>query len=346
MDLFLKAIWLISASLAVFSIVVALYLALRHAIRDFLDAREEARRQKIKSVLFDAVDSRISQRDATTLLKKFDQADLLDVAGPLRRTLKGNALEALDNLLNSLIDVDYVIGRMKSGSTAVRAALYADMAWIDDRRIYLALTSALHDPAPQIVLAAAYALTETSAGLPLQTAWIRMTRDDMIGHLGVRQLFRKLAKTQSKAIRGMLYVDDRVALLAADALATSDDFECISDLSALALEHRSSDVRAACVRAVVELRHPSGSNAVISSLNDPVWTVRTQAAIAAGRMGLSEAADTLSVLMSDESWWVRFRAAESLVQLGPSGISALNAVKEAGIARDVAVYALQEAGRL
>ncbi len=342
MDPFLKATWLISAGLAAFSIVVALYLALRRVAEDFFNARQETKRQKIKSVLFDVIDQRVTQDDARELLKKYSQINLLDVAGPLRRTLKGNGLNSLDTLLNSLIDIDELLDRMAEGSTSVRAALYADMTWVDDRRVYLAATQALHDPAPQVVLAAAYALAETRTGLSIQTAWMRMTRDDMIGHLGVRQLFRKLAKTQSKAIRGMLYVGDRIALLAADALANSNDFECISDLSALAAEHGSADVRAACVRALGELQHPSGSAAINSALSDPSWTVRTQAAIAASRLGLNDSIDILAALLSDEFWWVRFRAAESLAQLGPEGLAALKNAVRSNANSDVGSLVLRE----
>jgi HEAT repeat protein len=54
----------------------------------------------------------------------------------------------------------------------------------------------------------------------------------------------------------------------------------------------------------------------IRNLTDhSAWQVRTQAAITLGRVGDSSDTERLAQLLMDTHWWVRYRAAQSLLSL-------------------------------
>jgi hypothetical protein len=64
--------------------------------------------------------------------------------------------------------------------------------------------------------------------------------------------------------------------------------------------------------------------AVRSFLSHPAWIVRVQAAAAMGRIGLPEDHALLLPLVRDAHWWVRYRAAQSLLRLlGPAATQRL-----------------------
>ncbi len=65
----------------------------------------------------------------------------------------------------------------------------------------------------------------------------------------------------------------------------------------------------------------------ISMLQDPRWEVRAQAAKSLGLLQDKEALMALTYSLSDESWWVRYNAANSLYQLGNEGLYALRSVR-------------------
>ena len=108
----------------------------------------------------------------------------------------------------------------------------------------------------------------------------------------------------------------------------------------IALE-KSNDpsVIALCLKA---LNDPRGVNIVVSYAHHDDSYVRMQAAVSLGRIGGKDEVPLLINLMCDEDWWVRYRAAQTLVHLpfldkteflsikenlnNPNGIQMLNQV--------------------
>ncbi len=72
--------------------------------------------------------------------------------------------------------------------------------------------------------------------------------------------------------------------------------------------------------------------------------MRAVAAEAAGRVGLVDQLDRLVELLDDDVWWVRQRAGEAILALGPAGVQTLEALKDGGTARKnrTAALALSE----
>jgi HEAT repeat protein len=82
----------------------------------------------------------------------------------------------------------------------------------------------------------------------------------------------------------------------------------------------------AAVRTLGIFGHPLGAPIAHYLLRDPDWEVRAEAAEAAGRIGLVDLAPRLCQLLSDENWWVRFRAGVALATLGPDGTELLKSL--------------------
>lgn len=57
-----------------------------------------------------------------------------------------------------------------------------------------------------------------------------------------------------------------------------------------------------------------GLNAVRALRTHPDWQVRTQVAIALGRLGQATDLEHLTILLTDAQWWVRYRAAQALAK--------------------------------
>jgi HEAT repeat protein len=74
--------------------------------------------------------------------------------------------------------------------------------------------------------------------------------------------------------------------------------------------------------------HPDSESVLRHMLKDDDWRVRAQAARGLGALGAAAAIPELSEALLDRAWWVRFRAALALAQLGEAGRRALRAARE------------------
>jgi HEAT repeat protein len=77
------------------------------------------------------------------------------------------------------------------------------------------------------------------------------------------------------------------------------------------------------------------------------WQVRVQAAKALGRIGAVEDVGRLAALLSDREWWVRYRAAQALLELpwlGDPELAALQASLTDRFAADILAQAIAEQG--
>ena len=340
----LMAIWYGSLALAAFSLLIMFYLVIRRVIADMFERRRRGRRERLKHILFDLVSGEISADEAGKKFTPKDQRLVLNVAGQLRRGLRGDADARLVELLNRVVDVQRLQIDLTRGSAADRAGLCAMMSWSQSPEVHRALEERLDDPAPDVVLAAANALVDSGAGISVPALAIKIVRKQMLGHRGVRELLRKVAPHSAKDLKRQLKSkNEQIAVLSADAMAVCNDMSVVADLAEQAVMNPSANVRAECFRSLAELRHPDASDAVMRGLQDPVWEVRTQAAIAAGRIGVSEAVPVLRQRLRDNQWWAQFRSAEALLKLGSPGRYALQAALDDPLSAEVAELVLAEA---
>ena len=101
---------------------------------------------------------------------------------------------------------------------------------------------------------------------------------------------------------------------------------------------------------------------LLEGLEDEAWVVRSQAAVALGRIGDGRAVRPLEQALTDAAWWVRANAAEALRACGEPGRDALRralvvgrpvcprsgarGARARGSARDVSLRAPAPGGRM
>lgn len=94
--------------------------------------------------------------------------------------------------------------------------------------------------------------------------------------------------------------------------------------------HPDANVRLAVARALKHYFHPDTPDVLFALLDDDDWRVRAQAARAFGVLKVVESIGPLGRMLRDSAWWVRFRAALSLAQLGEPGRRMLREARVGG----------------
>ena len=101
------------------------------------------------------------------------------------------------------------------------------------------------------------------------------------------------------------------------------DSRCLAPLIALK-NHPAAEMRIRAARAYRQyVNDPVIETALRELMRDGDWRVRAQAARGLGALGAGEGVPELTTALTDRSWWVRFRSALSLAQLGDAGRHAL-----------------------
>lgn len=103
------------------------------------------------------------------------------------------------------------------------------------------------------------------------------------------------------------------------------------------------DIRAVSLSV---LEDPEGLEFARESCAHDTWFVRVQAASALGRIGAPEDVDRLVTMLSDPVWWVRYRAAEALIELPSTSTEEMKHLSHSSLdrfARDILREALAEA---
>jgi HEAT repeat protein len=92
--------------------------------------------------------------------------------------------------------------------------------------------------------------------------------------------------------------------------------------------HPVAEIRIAAARALRRYLHADSEAVLRDMLRDDDWRVRAQAARGLGALRATSAVSELTHALADRAWWVRFRSALSLAQLGEVGRRALRAARE------------------
>jgi HEAT repeat protein len=146
-------------------------------------------------------------------------------------------------------------------------------------------------------------------------------------------LFRDIAVDRPDEIRELLedeVTEAAVKAAAIDALSARGDYSLVPLISKLVLKAGPAARTAALPARARRLRPSAAARAVEHGLDSEAWWVRSAAAQAAGRIGLTRSVDRLVALLDDPQWWVRFRAAEALVAVGEEGRLLLREVAAGG----------------
>lgn len=177
------------------------------------------------------------------------------------------------------------------------------------------------DPAVSLTAARALVLLDAEAALPVLAPMIAEREDwtlakvgSMLSQAGPRAVTLPLINVvaaapvarQARLIRLLQYAQGRNAMPVVRSITRSTS---------------DPEVRAACLSL---LRDRRDVDLAREYLHADDWRVRVQAALALGRAGSSDDWIGLVELLHDRKWWVRYRAAQSLVTLTASSAGTLS----------------------
>ena len=204
------------------------------------------------------------------------------------------------------------------------------LGYFDDEASTVGLQAALSDPNPDVRLTAALSLAQSNRSPPVEVLVERLKIGTDERSLLVISLFKDLAEERSDELEALLAdpsAPSGARMAAAQALAHSGRYAAVPLISRIIVQQEASphDVPR-LLRALGQLAHPAGADAVRFALGSPSPRIRAAAAEAAGKIGLVELTPELTALLAAEDWTIRFRAGEALVAFGGKGREALEAV--------------------
>ncbi|MDO9316794.1 MAG: HEAT repeat domain-containing protein [Gammaproteobacteria bacterium] len=325
----LQFIWWTSLVLALSSLMVMVVLVLRR-MRDERRARQEQHvRSVIQKILFNYMDSdwMSGQKDLNNLMNmnRAAQHVLRKLTIDLCHLIQGQERQQLTSLLTRSGFRNECVRDLRSRIVEDRRSAASALQLFSDTTTEQALLAALDDDDGHVRLAAASSLKMINALPDLRILISKLEEKDVLASRDVRTLFRDMARRKPLALRQLAADsgnDTQLKIVLADAMSETSDFRVLEDLYRFASDD-DLDVRTTALRSLGALQHPDASAVVEHSLSDAQWQVRAVAAGAAGQIGLEYLVPQLTRLLDDDSWWVRFRSAEALSDLGATGQQAL-----------------------
>jgi len=279
----------------------------------------------------------IAGRDETTLIEEWNR---------IRASIEGDAAENL-NVLARRAGIDHIAGRLFHGHD-LRQKLLAiqTLGYLREEAYIDALLPLLNAGNTALSMTAALALVEIDpdAAVARFVPLIAERRDWPRTQVS---LFLRVAG--SERVSEPLYR----ALRSADEAATTYLLQFASLMEADVLD-------ALVVELIRESRDPGVLNAALKLVSgftgvprlaaltrNDTWYVRMQAAKVLGRLGEQEHVSLLESLLEDSEWWVRYRAAQSLVSLpflGPNRLREIRNRQKDRYAADIMAQAFAEVG--
>ncbi len=277
---------------------------------------------------------------------RIDRDLLREIVHDLLGSVRGASRARLIGLLKETGVHDTCLADINDSQVSVRMAAVETLSLFDEPEIVETLRGALDDPEPYVRLAAAKSLAEIGEGLSIDDLIEKLDIGITVRSRMLREIFRLFAQRNTDDLVRLLEQDppEMVTALAIYALGTRQDFSLIPAITRHA-GSPSIDVRAEAMRALTAIGHPAAEATVLHSLEDESWEVRTEAAICAGRILLSNAVPLLRRRLSDQEWWPRFRAAEALRAIGGPGKRVLENTRQGrGRAAKISDMVLAENG--
>jgi len=201
------------------------------------------------------------------------------------------------------------------------ARLLADLGTNADEHYVRRL---LADPHPAVRAAATSCLRRVATSAVIEVVLDNLPSQPVVVQNYQLMLLREQWQLTREAVLPRLEPStepDRLAqwVTVAEALETPDVLAKVVPLHT----HDAAPVRIAVARAMKKYFHPDSVRILLVMIQDGDWRVRSQAARSLGVLRDGVAVEPLAARLLDTAWWVRFRSALALTQLGEPGRAAL-----------------------
>lgn len=338
------ALWCTVAAVLA-SILLLLYTIELRVRRRYSERRRARAVAHWRSIIANAMASP-AELDATPLPKfQFGaRQDFLWLWNHTRNMVEGAAGDRLNELVHRLNLVEWVRRRSKHSHLGTRLLAIQTLGYLKDETSWDAILAACDDENMSISITAAEALAaiDPARAVMMLIPKIGDRRDWPKTHV-----FRLLQKAGSEAISEPLYRAIRTGS-AADA-AYLLQFAVLAEFDvrdAIAAETMAKRKDPNALAAALKISSGYGRTPRLHELSKHrVRYVRMQAARLLGRTGRLEDRRRLEEMLTDEEWWVRYRAALALARMldiTSADLAAMRARQIDPYARDILEQAVAE----
>jgi HEAT repeat protein len=341
------ALWCTAASV-VASVLLLLYTLELRIRRRFAERRRERVAAFWRTIIAGAMAPSADPGGVSLpKLRLRDRREFLRLWNRTRNMVEGAAGDRLIDLVQRLDLVQWVRRHARHSHLGTRLLAVQTLGYLRDEKSWESILAATDDENVSVSITAAEALAEIDPARAVSALMpkIAARRDWPRNHV-----FRLLQKAGSEAVSEPLYRAIRTAsdadaayLLQYAALAEFDVRDAVA--AETIATRQDPDALAAALKV-------SSGHQRVAQLHElsahPVWYVRMQAARLLGRTARPEDASRLEGMLTDESWWVRYRAASALAGLAALSEPDLEAMKSRQTdryARDSLEQAIAEARR-
>ena len=327
----LALIWWLSLVLAAVALLVMGLLVLIRLLTARRHRNWAARRRELTRRLLSG------DQSSTEELRHLPRELTADTFVELIRLVRGHEREAFIAQAAELGVPQHLGRQLRRGTARERLLAAQSLGQFPGEDNTALLQDALADRKPEVRLAAALSLAEAGHFEHVGDLVRKLGLGSSEGSTLAVTLFRSLSAERLDEIKALVTAPDvpvPVRLAAMEALATTGDYSLVPAITQLAIHAPDDSVELpGYLRALGLFGHPAARPAVLNGLGRSSLAARAAASGAAGRIGLVEFAGRLALLLDDNEWWVRFRAAEALLRLGTPGVEWLRRQEHEGSPR-------------
>lgn len=338
----LTAIWLSAAVLLILSSLLFVALVIVRSVRGKAEIQARKTRARISDMVMRYTMGGVPDYSALPALSNHERRILRDMcrglvdgcSGPERQTfiklMKGYKIDAMCR--------EEVLGSDPSR----REVALMTLSIFGREAVEATAVAALEDAEPAVRINAVRVLADYSGAITPRALAEHVSESDVRSSAHVYEAFYSMVDDYKEELINLmndrsLHTDVRSHIMNAlmdkgvrSAIPTLIDIATSGDI----------ELQAEAFRGLGKLKATEAEGCVRKGLAHPNWIVKSQAAIAAGRIGFVGLSDVLEHMISDENWWVSFRSAEALVRM-PGGKERLEKLSgDQTAAGKTAAYAL------
>ena len=310
-------VWL---SLALLALVVLLLLQII-LLRINLSART-LREQHFLEVWRPLLAATIAGETVTLpRLARRDEISFLKLWNHLQESLRGDAKQRLNELAVRCGMVQRSHALLRKKELRLKLLALNTLGHLLDRSAWDGILQLARRPDPLLSLAAARSLFQIDATAALDELKNELLeRDDwppaqlaiLFQEIGTASLFTMLADAATRLAATPKVAEQIMLKRLLQLLEVAPYQNVILAIRSILSVDTNDEVVAQCLKY---LREPIDLQFVRTNLSHHNWVVRLQASRALGRIGSREDFPKLAALLGDSVWWVRYRTAQTLVEL-------------------------------